>query len=61
MIAAGGRPKAGRLRQLEVPGLDLLGVTLFGFKFSGTFALEVAVVVVVIVLVVWFLVSRRGR
>jgi hypothetical protein len=41
--------------------LDLLGVTLFGFKFSGTFALEVAVVVVVIVLVVWFLVSRRRR
>jgi hypothetical protein len=46
---------------LEVPGLDLLAVTLFGFKFSGTSALEVAVVVVVLVVVVWFLVSRRRR
>ena len=61
MIAAGGGLKAGRLRQLEVPGLDLLGVTLFGFKFSGTFALEVAVVVVVLVVLVWFLVNRRRR
>jgi hypothetical protein len=46
---------------LEVPGLDLLAVTLFGFKFSGTFALEVAVVVVVLVVLVWFLVNRRRR
>jgi hypothetical protein len=46
---------------LEVPGLDLLGVTLFSFKFSGTFALEVAVVVVVLVVLVWFLVNRRRR
>ena len=59
--AVSGRPKAGRLGQLEVPELDLLGVTLFGFKFSGTFALEVAVVVVVIVVLVWFLVNRRRR
>jgi uncharacterized membrane protein YqiK len=46
---------------LEVPGLDLLGVTVFGFKFSGTFALEVAVVVVVVIVLAWFLMGRMRR
>jgi uncharacterized membrane protein len=38
--------------------LDLLAVTILGFKFSGTFALEVAIAVVVVVAIAWFIVSR---
>ena len=54
-------PQAGRLRPLEVSHLDLLAVTILGFKFSGTFALEVVVAVVVVVAIAWFVLSRLRR
>jgi hypothetical protein len=41
--------------------LELLAVTLFGFKFSGTLALGVAVVAVVVIVLAWFLMNRRRR
>ena len=41
--------------------LELLAVTLFGFKFSGTLALGVAVVAVVVVVLAWFLMTRLRR
>ena len=41
--------------------MDLLAVTILGFKFSGTFALEVVIAVVVVVIVAWFLLSRLRR
>ncbi len=41
--------------------MDLLAVTLLGFKFSGTFALEVVIVVLVIIGILWFLSTRRRR
>ncbi len=41
--------------------MDLLAVTLLGFKFSGTLALGVVIVVVVIVGLVWFASTRRRR
>ena len=40
--------------------MDLLAVTLLGFKFSGTLALELVIVVVVVVLV-WFVMMRQRR
>jgi len=40
--------------------MDLLAITLLGFKFSGTFALVVVIVVVAIGLV-WFTSMRRRR
>jgi uncharacterized membrane protein YqiK len=41
--------------------MDLLAVTLLGFKFSGTFALEVVIVVLVIIGILWFASTRRRR
>jgi cytochrome c-type biogenesis protein CcmH/NrfF len=41
--------------------VDLLAITLLGFKFSGTLALWVAIVVVVVVGLVWFASTRRRR
>ncbi len=41
--------------------MDLLAITLLGFKFSGTLALAVVIVVVVIVGLVWFASMRRRR
>jgi hypothetical protein len=51
------RPYTARL---EVT-VDLLAITLLGFKFSGTLALWVAIVVVVVVGLVWFASTRRRR
>jgi hypothetical protein len=41
--------------------MNLLAVTILGITFSGTLALEVAVVVVVVVVLAWFLMSRLRR
>ena len=42
--------------------MDLLAITLLGFKFSGTLALVVAVVVVVVALSLpWFAWTRQRR
>jgi preprotein translocase subunit YajC len=41
--------------------MDLLAVTLLGFKFSGTLALELAIVVVIVIVVVWFVTMRQRR
>ena len=41
--------------------MDLLAVTLLGFKFSGTLALEIVIVVLVIIGILWFLSTRRRR
>ena len=41
--------------------MDFLAITLLGFKFSGTLALEVVVVIVVGIGLVWFVTSRQGR
>jgi hypothetical protein len=41
--------------------MDLLAVTLLGFKFSGTFALELAIVVVIVIVLVWFVTMRQRR
>jgi preprotein translocase subunit YajC len=41
--------------------MDLLAVTLLGFKFSGTLALELVVVVVVVIALVWFVMMRQRR
>jgi hypothetical protein len=41
--------------------MDLLAVTLLGFKFSGTLALEVVIVVLVILGILWFASTRRRR
>jgi len=41
--------------------VDLLAITLLGFKFSGTLALEVVIVVVVVIGLVWFASTRRRR
>jgi hypothetical protein len=38
---------------------SLVGVTIFGLKFSGTAALIGLAVVVVVVGAVWYLLSRR--
>jgi hypothetical protein len=39
--------------------MDLLAVTLLGFKFSGTSALGVVIVVVVVIGILWFASTRR--
>ena len=39
--------------------MSLLAMTLFGFTFSGRYALVIAVVVVAIVLVGWWMMRRR--
>ena len=39
--------------------MNLLALTLLGFKFSGALALGVAVVVVIVIGLVWFLSTRR--
>ncbi len=41
--------------------MDLLAITLLGFKFSGTLALVVVVVVVVVLGLLWFAWSRQRR
>jgi type IV secretory pathway VirB2 component (pilin) len=41
--------------------MNLLAITLLGFKFSGTLALGVAVVVVIIIGLVWFVSTRQRR
>ena len=41
--------------------MDLLAVTLLGFKFSGTLALELAIVVVIVIVLVWFVTMRQRR
>ena len=41
--------------------MDFLAITLLGFKFSGTLALEVVVVIVVGIGLVWFVTSRQRR
>jgi hypothetical protein len=41
--------------------MDLLAITLLGFKFSGTLALVVVVVVVVILGLLWFAWTRQRR
>jgi preprotein translocase subunit YajC len=41
--------------------MDLLAVTLLGFKFSGTLALELVIVVVVVIVLVWFVMMRQRR
>jgi hypothetical protein len=41
--------------------VDLLAVTLLGFKFSGTLALGVVVVVVVALGLIWFARTRQRR
>jgi hypothetical protein len=41
--------------------MDLLAVTLLGFKFSGTLALEVVIVVLVIIGILWFASTRLRR
>jgi hypothetical protein len=41
--------------------MDLLAITVLGFKFSGTFALGVVIVVVVAIGLVWFGMMRRRR
>jgi hypothetical protein len=42
--------------------MDLLAITLLGFKFSGTLALVVVVVVVVLAIgLLWFAWSRQRR
>ena len=41
--------------------MELLAVTLLGFKFSGTLALELVIVVVVVIVLVWFVMMRQRR
>jgi hypothetical protein len=41
--------------------MDLLAITLLGFKFSGTLALVVVVVVVVALGLLWFAWTRQRR
>ncbi|HEY5276594.1 MAG TPA: hypothetical protein VIK38_08685 [Coriobacteriia bacterium] len=41
--------------------MDLLAITLLGFKFSGTLALVVAAVVVVVLGLLWFAWTRQRR
>jgi type IV secretory pathway VirB2 component (pilin) len=41
--------------------MDLLAITLLGFKFSGTLALVVAVVAVVALGLLWFAWTRQRR
>jgi hypothetical protein len=41
--------------------MDLLAITLLGFKFSGTLALVVVVVVVVVLGLLWFAWTRQRR
>jgi len=41
--------------------MDLLAVTLLGFKFSGTLALGVMIVLLVVVGLVWYASMRRRR
>jgi hypothetical protein len=41
--------------------MDLLAVTLLGFTFSGTLALELVIVVVIVIVLVWFVTMRQRR
>ena len=41
--------------------MDLLAMTLLGFKFSGTLALGVVIVVVAALGLMWFARTRRRR
>lgn len=41
--------------------MDLLAITLLGFKLSGTLALVVAAVVVVVLGLLWFAWTRQRR
>jgi hypothetical protein len=41
--------------------MDLLAITLLGFKFSGTLALLVVVVGVVVLGLLWFAWTRQRR
>ena len=43
---------------LEVT-VDLLAITVLGFKFSGTLVLEIGVVVLIVIGLVWFTTMRR--
>ena len=45
---------------LEVT-VDLLAITVLGFKFSGTLALEIGAVVLVVIGLVWFTTMRQRR
>jgi hypothetical protein len=45
---------------LEVT-VDLLAITVFGIKFSGTLALEIGVVVLIVIGLVWFTTMRQRR
>ena len=46
--------------RLEVT-VDLLAITLLGFTFSGTLALELVIVVVIVIVLVWFVTMRQRR
>jgi hypothetical protein len=41
--------------------MDLVGISLLGFRISGTFLLGAAVVVVVVIGFAWFVLSRQRR
>jgi len=41
--------------------MDALAITLAGFKFSGTFALEAVLVIAIVVVLAWFAMRRRQR
>ena len=41
--------------------MDLLAITVLGFKFSGTLALEIGGVVLVVIGLVWFTTMRQRR
>ncbi len=41
--------------------MDLLAITVLGFKFSGTLALEIGVVVLIVIGLVWFTTMRQRR